>query len=423
MKNDYLDKLVFKPDYVVTYNEDGTYSGKALNEALYKNHSLSFINGYAASKSHPDEPVLISISLPLGTVSAETAKNLKVHKLNPDTYLKEAYTGRHDLFIYVLARNAILAGKEMALYDEANSYVEACKEKVSPLVQRVESIINNPLYRHIGQGFVELLTKEYEQRKKEFDPAFGKAKDKAKETYDNAKSGVTKLLDELKKAYNDEADEKAETPDSAHYKELTPEYAVMIKSHHNKFTLTIFMLRTGASIVYTITYEMFNDIYNILADEHGDGRMKFNSIMDVISELVNNDMQANPAPKKNRPIQMVQFRDCDVVEQSNLFKRKFNVGDVVRVTKGPHAGSIGTIVNIYRREMDSGKKTVYIVKRGQNDERDFYSYQLEKCACAQEPKISTAQKSYVDELTKRMDDHDRVMDRILDVLTELKNKK
>ena len=45
MKNDYLDKLVFKPDYVVTYNEDGTYSGKALNEALYKNHSLIFING------------------------------------------------------------------------------------------------------------------------------------------------------------------------------------------------------------------------------------------------------------------------------------------------------------------------------------------------------------------------------------------
>lgn len=421
MKNDYLDKLVFKPDYVVTYNEDGTYSGKALNKALYKNHSLIFINGYAASKSHPDEPVLISISLPHGTVSAEIAKNLKVYKLNPDTYLKEAYTGKHDLFIYVLARNAILAGKEMALYDETDNYIEICKEKVSPIVKHVENIINNPLYRHIGQGFIELLTKEYEQRKKEFDPTLDKAKEMAKETYDNAKSSVTKLLDELKKAYNDETEKEAEMPNSTYYKELTPEYAVMIKSRHNKFTLTIFMLSTGTSIVYNITYEMFNDIYNILADEYGDGCTKFNSIMDVISELVNTDMQSNSEPKKNRPIQMVQFRDSDIVEQSKLFKRKFNIGDIVRVTKGPHAGSIGTIINIYRREMDSGKKTVYTVKCGQNDEHNFYSYQLEKCA--QETKIGTAQKSHVDDLAKRLDDNDKVMNKILDLLTELKNKK
>ena len=440
MKN-YLDKMVFKPNYVVVYNEDGTYDCKIMSDDNF--HGI-YISGYAASKSHPDEPVLINIYIPKGNL-----KNVSVFKLNPLTYLKEIYNGKHDLFIYKLAQNAILAGKEMALYDEADRYVDICKDATEPIINRITGIINNPFYRRMGQGFIELLTQEFEKRKNDFEPAFNNVKEKAKDTYDkaknNVKTGVDKLFDEIKKPNKEESSFWCETEQCALYRELTEKYAITLKHRKNlngsKYSVTIFNLSLGSEKLYHITREMFHDIYAILeSNDNGRekeyaGRLKFNSIMDILKDTVNTDINHNTDKvAKTKPIQFVQFRDEDKVESSNLFKRKFNIGDKVIVTDKVRAKyraylrHIGAVINI----SSTGNKTIYVVKFDNGISPatvDLYSNELDRYFVKKEhttPEVKiqyvTPSANRIDDLSKKMDEHDKVLDKILNVLEDLKKK-
>ena len=442
MKN-YLDKMVIKPDYVVVYNEDGTYDCKIMSDNNF--HGI-YISGYAASKSHPDEPVLISINIPFNGC----LKDVSVSKLNSDTYLKEVYTGKHDLFVYKLAKNAILAGKEMALYDEADRYVDMYKDVADPIIGRIKGVINNPLYRRMGQGFIELLTQEFEKRKNDFEPTINNAKEKAKNAYDKAKNtvktGVDKLFDEVKNPNKDDAPFWCETEQCALYRELTEKYAVTLKHRKNlngsKYSVTIFNLPLGNEKLYYITREMFHNIYAILEsndtayDKELSGRLKFNSIMDILKDTVNTDINHNVDKNvvKTKPIQIVNFRDEDKVESNNLFKRKFNIGDKVTVNDKIRAKyraylrQVGTVINI----SSTGNKTIYVVSFSNGvsvAHADLYSNEIDKYVPKKEynePEVKvqyvTPSANRIDDLSKKMDEHDKILGKILNVLEDLKKK-
>ena len=456
MKN-YLDKMVIKPDYVVKYNPNyevkhagnSTYDGEPnpSSDIMIDIPCMNYfkVEGYIASKKNPDAPLPAIIH----TSKKMLNKNIDVYYYDPTVGKRIQYQDKHDLFIYKSAQNAILAGKEMALYDEADRYVEMYKDVADPIIGRIKGIINNPLYRRMGQGFIELLTQEFEKRKNDFEPTVNNAKEKAKDAYDKAKNtvktGVDRLFDEIKNPNKEDVPFWCETEQCALYRELTEKYAVTLKHRKNlngsKYSVTIFNLPLGSEKLYYITREMFHDIYAILEsndtayNKELSGRLKFNSIMDILKDTVNTDINhnADKTPVKTKPIQIVNFRDEDKVESNNLFKRKFNIGDKVtvndkvRVKYRAYLHQVGTVINI----SSSGNKTIYVISFSNGvsvAHVDLYSNELDNVPKKEynEPKVNiqyvTPSANRIDDLTKKMDDHDKILGKILNVLEDLKKK-
>lgn len=453
MKN-YLKNMVFKPDYLVKYNEaNGTYYGISKAPGMYKsiNGKDFIVLGYAASKSHPNEPISVSIRITNHNPNDDyvTDNLINVYKLDAFGFgNRTLYTSKHDLFVYKDAQTAILAGKEMALYDEADRITDTCKDYLAPFTNYVQRVINNPLYRHIGEGLAELAKQEFEKHAKNFEPTYDKAKETVKETYDKAKktvkTGVDKFFEDIQKSAEQPSVYKCENENCTFYRELNDVYAVTLKHRKNitsTYSVTIHNLVLGTCKCYYITQEMFHNIYEII-NEQCDGRLKFNSIMDILADQVNNDMNSG---KKTKPIQQVEFRKQDVVEEapakkSTLFTHKFKIGDKVRVNRNvrktyiAYCLQIGTVVNITSR----GTKTLYVVKffNGiSTTMHELYSNELDKVEEQPQQKIkkvgafkvmtnngaeySFATTDKVDELGKKLAEHDKVLDNILDTLNRI----
>lgn len=464
MAKKFLDYMSFKPKYVVEYQEkDGTYDLVISTDQYIKNVSegrdQNIILGYAASKSHPNDPVIVKITITPSTPNAgknSTVKyqNVLVHKC--DGVERILYTSEHDLYVYEDKQYAVFAGNEMRLLNKVfNFKIDDIKDgcqNVRKYVSQLLDIAQNANLQDKLDDFMDIVNDYYNSAKNQVE-TFTKDSDKFKKTYNDAKetvkSGVSKLVDELKKNVKHENPYWCENEQCALYRELTKDYAVLLKHHKNftgsKFTITIFKLNLGEDKIYTITQEMFHDIYNIL-NANEDGRLTFNSIMDVIADVVNDDIKQSDTkkdvekPAKTNPIQMVEFRPQDTVKSEPRFVNKFKVGDKVVVKTGSLKGTHGVIDEIIRHRCDSGTKTKYLVRFGSklnvhvSNYKEFYSYQLDKyvepkkeyTTPVTKPVVKIVNDAITDihtDLNKKIQEHDEVINKIWNFLNDLKDNK
>lgn len=456
MKNDYLSRMVFKPDYLVKF-ENGRYTGIPMSGnvcySVSSKPAVMVIRGYAASKNHSTEPVqlLIEVYGGIGTEYFAKDTNIVIYRVNPNDYSKDLYNATHDLFVYSNFASAVLAGKEMSIQEEIDHLLEKREpRKENPFGSWLGDLFKNQVYSHFNEMY-EKYMKEFFGNDGAFMSAYNKAKETAKEYTDRAsdfgqrtKDGVTKLVDELKrdkKAAEENAPQNGlrwldET--CAFYKELTEKWGVTLKHRKNmegksKYSLTVFNLFLGSEMVYHITREQFKDIYEILVED-APGRVRFNSIVDILGDAVlanvtrentanrvmHNDKEEKittcakkekakvvtdkPETKnikkenvKKFPIQMVEFREQDIVKHdeaktkkaskiSNTKKSvgpalKYKEGDRVIVVKGKYVGHSGVIKHI-ERVMSGGIQRVqyhvYFPETTLKVTHPYYSYMLEK---------------------------------------------
>lgn len=403
MENKYLNKMLIQPDYVVVYNVNKNfYYGDTLNKEDYKklqydmfihDTRVKMLIGYAASKSHPNTPVKIYISLDMLNAKCERLEHtyIKVYKSSIDGVVP--YEGKHNLFIYSDYNVAILAGKEMAFIDSMDEYVKTVGSKILEYFPDTKfnrnfdfKWLQDKFNTYNDRGYFD---KDISQLNDVFKKIFKKAVDNPKETVKNTvnkmkdytKSGVEQLIKELnnidipKQKPEYVKDEK----DFALYKELTEEYAVLLK-HRNRngksrYTVNIINLSLDTNRSFDITFEQFCDIHEIL-NEKAEGLLKFNSIMDVLGNQIFDEETKNP-----NPIQSNEFYKEDIQKEEQKTKKskqKFQVGDKVY----NNTGGYGIIVNIKDRKTYDGKKRkIYQVqfdKAGFGHLFDLLSYQLKK---------------------------------------------
>lgn len=454
MKNEYLDNMVFKPDYVVYYDEQhDNYHGEPFKFGLYKQDRDDLVvKGWAASKSHPSEPVQVIVVV--------NKNHAPLHYYTPDERVhvykvtehdsSPRYTSKHDLFIYTERQTAVFAGKEMALYDSIGDFSNTCKDKFSGFSSMVKQLTSNPFFRYYYDKFADrisdLLESEVAQEaRRQAQEAYEKAKEATKSGYqtakDAAKAQVDKLLNEMP-AKEEKKQEKTscgiqkladeikapQTPRKEYHYER--EACTLIKHVGNTQIILTHALYSGnvskyyiqidnAKIV-EITKEQFHNVLDVIeqsADEKPENVM--NSIYDAIDMIVHhvNENNLNKPAKKNLPIQIVEFRKEDSVPQESLFKRKFTIGDSVRVTRGFDEGCEGVIVRIdTHTNENSGKKTLfYIVKFHGGMEVAYKAHYLEK--------INNVQVEDVGELYRRLDEQAKLITELQSTVNTLQNKK
>ena len=406
----FLDYITIKPNYVVDYKSKTdsynfvqsteSYLDKIVNE---KEH---VVIAYAASKSHPSTPVIVRVSM-YGLRPHAISDNriefrsVSVERMNENDDLFIPYVGKHDLYVYDKKEYAIIAGKEMQLTDkilnfDINEYRDTIQEYAD---KAVKAINDSGLADKVHDVFMDLIKENYKDAMKR----------NYNEVADRMKAGASKLLNELRKQASDFVDNKNEYAekqqnecsiyhnDCALYKQLTYDYAVMIKCRKQSkegkfFSITVFNLRLGTDKLYYVTQEMFDNAYRVLVGD-GDGQLKFNSIIDILGDLnpenkcdckcnvKANEKAEKPKttnnPKKDKPIQFVEFSSDDIVKhEPQPNKRKFNIGDKVFVKK---TNAQGTVVDIYTLNYNSGKKLKYLVefqKQSYKFSKEYYSYEL-----------------------------------------------
>lgn len=402
MENKYLDKMLMQPDYVVVYDENKSfYHGDTLNKEDYKKlqydmfiHSakLKMLVGYAASKSHPNSPVKVYISIDMGDCLEKYSKHcISVNKIVNGQ--SECYKGKHDLFIYSDYNTAILAGKEMAFIDGMDEYVETISSKVK------EYFPDNKLNRNFDFKWLQDKFNTYknhgyfDKEISQLNDIIEKAVDNSKETIKNtvnkakdyAKSGVERLIKEL-----DDIDIPKQKPEYAKneenfllYKHLTDEYAVILKHRKrngkSQYTVNIIKLSFDTNKTYDITFEQFCDIYEIL-NEDAEGRLKFNSVMDVLGNQIFEEKpieDTKEKPKKSYSDQSCQFKSKNEVQSTkHPGKAKFKIGDLVYIKS---FSANGRVVDIFNTRTNDGKtRKLYKVVYGDHEYKYFFSYELEK---------------------------------------------
>lgn len=403
MSNKYLDKMLIQPDYVVVYDENkGFYHGNTLNKEDYKkllydmciyDTNVKMLVGYAASKSHPNNPVKVYISLDMRECSGKRLEHSYIRVSKVVNERSERYEGKHDLFIYSDYNAAILAGKEMAFMDSIDEYVETVGSKVK------EYFPDNKVNRNFDFKWLQDKFNTYKERGyfdkdiSQLNDIFKKAADNSKETVKNtvnkakecAKSGIERLIKELDNI--DIPKQKAEyvkdEKDFALYKQLTDEYAVILKHRKrngkSRYTVNIIKLTFDTNKTYDITFEQFCDIYEIL-NEDADGNLKFNSIMDVLGNQIFDKKPIETVKeksKKTNPIQFCEFRVKDEIpNEPHHDKAKFKIGDLVYIKSMGINGCVSEILDTRSR----GGKTrkLYKVVYGVRKYKSFFSYELEK---------------------------------------------
>ncbi len=403
MSNKYLDKMLIQPDYVVVYDEDKCfYHGDTLNKEDYKklqydmfiyDAKVKMLVGYAASKSHPNNPVKVYISLNMRDCSGKRLEHSYIHVSKVVNERSERYEGKHDLFIYSDYNTAILAGKEMAFMDSIDEYMETVGSKVKEYFP--DSKVNRNFdFKWLQDKFNTYKECGYfDKCISQLNDIFKKTDDNSKETVKNsvnkvkdyAKSGIERLIKEL-----DDIDIPKQKPeyvknekDFALYKQLTDEYAVLLK-HRNRngksrYTVNIIKLTLDTNKTYDITFEQFYDIYVIL-NEDAEGGLKFNSVMDILGNQIFEEKSIETVkekPKKTNPIQFCEFRAKDEIPNEPPHgKVKFKIGDLVYIKS---IGINGRVVEILDTRSNTGKtRKLYKVVYGDLRYKTFFSYELEK---------------------------------------------
>ena len=402
MSNKYLDKMLIQPDYVVVYDENkGFYHGNTLNKEDYKklqydmfihDTKVKMLVGYAASKSHPNTPVKVYISLDMinGKCECLEHKYIKVYKSNIDGILP--YESKHDLFIYSDYNIAILAGKEMAFMDSIDRYAETFSAYFPDT-----KFSRNFDFKWLQDKFNTYNDRGYFDRdinqlndifKKVFKKAVDNSKETAKNTVDKVKdctkSGIERLIKELDNVGSpkQKAEYVKDEKDFALYKQLTDEYAVLLKHRKrngkSRYTVNIIKLTLDANKTYDITFEQFCDIYEIL-NEEAEGRPKFNSVMDILGNQIFDEKPIETVkekPKKTNPIQFCEFRKEDKVpSETRSCKAKFKIGDLVYIKSMGINGCVAEILD--NRSNDGKTRKLYKVVYGARY-KTFFSYELEK---------------------------------------------
>ena len=402
MKNKYLDKMLTQPDYVVVYDTDKKiYYGDTLNKEDYKklqydmfiyNTKVKMLVGYAASKFHSNTPIKVYISLDMRNQDGVRLehKYIRVTKVLND--MLEEYISKHDLFIYSDYNMAILAGKEMAFIDSIDEYVETISSKVKEYFPDTK-FNRNFDFKWLQDKFNTYKECNYFDKNINLMDIFKNAVVNSKEIIKSTvnkvkghtKTGIDRLIKEL-----DDIDIPKQKPeyvknekDFALYKQLTDEYAVLLK-HRNKngqsqYTVNIVKLMLNTNKTYDITFEQFCDIYEIL-NENADGLLKFISVMDVLNtQIIEEKLEViKEKSKKTNPIQFCEFRaEDEIPSEHHPSKAKFKVGDkVYNKSKG-----YGTIISISDTRTNDGKKRkLYKVQFGENELNiwNAWSYELEK---------------------------------------------
>lgn len=411
MNNKYLDKMIIQPDYVVVYDENkGFYHGNTLNREDYKklqydmsiyDTKVKLLVGYAASKSHPTTPVKVYISLDMRDCLGKRLEHSYIRVSKVVNEQSEHYQGKHDLFIYSDYSMAVLAGKEMSFMDSIDEYIESVGSKVKEYFP--DSKFNRNFdFKWLQDKFNTYKYKEHEYFDKDIsqlNDVFKRTVDNSKETVKNtvntvtdyAKSGIEQFIKELELADIVIPKQKPEyaknEEDFALYKQLTSEYAVLLKHRKrngkSRYTVNIIKLILDTNKTYDITFEQFYDIYDIL-NEGGEGRLKFNSINDVLGNQIFEEKPIEAVkekPKKTNPIQFCTFRKEDIQKEESTVKKsrqKFQIGDkVYNKSKG-----YGYIIDVKDTITGDGKKRKsYKVQFGDNNELNIWrawSYELEK---------------------------------------------
>lgn len=404
MKNKYLDKMIMQPDYVVVYDANkGFYYGDTLNREDYKklqydmviyDTKVKMLVGYAASKSHPNNPVKVYISLDMRDCSGKRLERCYIRVSKVVNEHSERYDGKHDLFIYSDYNTAILAGKEMAFMDSIDEYIETVGSKVKEYFPDVK-FNRNFDFKWLQDKFNTYKEREYFDKDiSQLNDVFKKTVDNSKETVKNtvnkakdyAKSGVERLIKEL--ADIDIPKQKPEyaknEEDFALYKQLTDEYAVLLKHRKrngkSRYTVNIIKLTLDTNKTYDIAFEQFCDIYEIL-NEDVEGQLKFNSINDVLGNQIFEEKpieEVKEKPKKTNPIQFCQFRTEDEIpSKPRPGKAKFKIGDLVYIKS---MGINVRVVDIFDTKSNAGKtrKLYKVVFPGVRKYKSFWSYELEK---------------------------------------------
>lgn len=130
---------------------------------------------------------------------------------------------------------------------------------------------------------------------------------------------------------------------------------------------------------YDITFEQFCDIYEIL-NEDAEGRLKFNSVMDVLGNQIFEEKpfeDTKEKSKKSDSNQSCQFESKDEIQsEPRPGKAKFKIGDLVYIKS---LDTNGRVVDIFNTRTNDGKtRKRYQVIYGDHVYKDFLSYQLEK---------------------------------------------
>ena len=403
MSNKYLEKMLMQPDYVVVYDENkGFYHGNTLNKEDYKklqydmfihDTKVKMLVGYAASKSHPNTPVKVYISLDMMNSKCERLEHtyIKVYKNNINGIL--LYEGKHDLFIYSDYNMAILAGKEMAFIDSIDKYAETVSEYISEYFPDTK-FNRNFDFKWLQDKFNTCKEcKYFDKDISQLIDAFKNTVDDSKETVkstvnklkDCTKSGFERLIKELDNVNipKQKPEYVKNEKDFALYKQLTDEYAVLLKHRKrngkSRYTVNIIKLTLDTNKSFDITFEQFCDIYEIL-NEEAEGRLKFNSVMDILGNQIFDEKPievAKEKPKKTNPIQFCEFRKEDKVpSEPRSGKAKFKIGDLVYIKSMGIKGCVAEILDT--RSNDGKTRKLYKVVYGVLKYKAFFSYELEK---------------------------------------------
>jgi len=403
MSNKYLEKMLMQPDYVVVYDENkGFYHGNTLNKEDYKklqydmfihDTKVKMLVGYAASKSHPNTPVKVYISLDMMNSKCERLEHtyIKVYKNNINGIL--LYEGKHDLFIYSDYNMAILAGKEMAFIDSIDKYAETVSEYISEYFPDTK-FNRNFDFKWLQDKFNTCKERKYFDKDiSQLIDAFKNTVDDSKETVkstvnklkDCTKSGFERLIKELDNVNipKQKPEYVKNEKDFALYKQLTDEYAVLLKHRKrngkSRYTVNIIKLTLDTNKSFDITFEQFCDIYEIL-NEEAEGRLKFNSVMDILGNQIFDEKPievAKEKPKKTNPIQFCEFRKEDKVpSEPRSGKAKFKIGDLVYIKSMGIKGCVAEILDT--RSNDGKTRKLYKVVYGVFKYKAFFSYELEK---------------------------------------------
>lgn len=403
MSNKYLEKMLMQPDYVVVYDENkGFYHGNTLNKEDYKklqydmfihDTKVKMLVGYAASKSHPNTPVKVYISLDMMNSKCERLEHtyIKVYKNNINGIL--LYEGKHDLFIYSDYNMAILAGKEMAFIDSIDKYAETVSEYISEYFPDTK-FNRNFDFKWLQDKFNTCKERKYFDKDiSQLIDAFKNTVDDSKETVkstvnklkDCTKSGFERLIKELDNVNipKQKPEYVKNEKDFALYKQLTDEYAVLLKHRKrngkSRYTVNIIKLTLDTNKSFDITFEQFCDIYEIL-NEEAEGRLKFNSVMDILGNQIFDEKPievAKEKPKKTNPIQFCKFRKEDKVpSEPRSGKAKFKIGDLVYIKSMGIKGCVAEILDT--RSNDGKTRKLYKVVYGVFKYKAFFSYELEK---------------------------------------------
>lgn len=476
MKNKYL-KIESLSSLVIKYQADKdnyTFSildTKWFSEFIKYESKLGYFSevykpyiiGWVASAKHPETPIKIVAYFGIWTLEQQPVTDIInnsdfviVYRYFLDEYI-ELYNPKHDLFVFKSKIDAIKAGYEMQIIDNENIKNQKDMKETNYFMDKFNEVLNNPKVKECYNSFTEAVDEflNDENTKKLRDDIREVGKDAANITSvlvgDLLKSDIVRELNkqydkcsDLGRSFINDAVNKSEqfTADLANKVKDTldkvakeraektdnkPTYSnhtfvkyIRINDENNKIILSkcaskntaIYNIRINDK-KYDISKEQYEDLFLVLTNTEGEKpEYIMNSVKDVLGIP-----WAKKECKKDKPIQFVQFRKEDEVPQETLFKRKFEIGDSVRVTRGFDDGCKGVIVRIdTHTNENSGKKTLfYIVKFHGGTEVAYKAHYLEK--------INNVQVEDVGELYRRLDEQAKLITELQSTVNTLQNQK